>query len=236
MSSPAPASSRPNWRISSRELLLIFLFWTSLATISTVNRLLDPRAFGLREVTSGPIVITYLESWIWAALTPAIFWLSSQEMKAMPQPVLVAFRSVGSVRVTKSRAPALNHPGAVEKSESALLETLAAHQRESASPVLSPHSRPFIAHSLNSASNSATMRSGLPNEASTSIASPTLKSHPPWSAPPVPSVVPLSANTITLTGPPVIPKIALFFCTTPSAAASRSLAFCSPGAPREGST
>jgi signal transduction histidine kinase len=68
-----------DWRLSNRELLLIFLFWTSLATISTVNRLLDPRAFGLRVMSpAGPIVLTYIESWIWAAVTPAIFWLSSR--------------------------------------------------------------------------------------------------------------------------------------------------------------
>jgi hypothetical protein len=78
MSTPAP-TSRPYWRLSGRELLLIFLFWTSLATISAVNRLLDPRAFGLRVMSpAGPILLTYIESWIWAAFTPAIFWLSSR--------------------------------------------------------------------------------------------------------------------------------------------------------------
>lgn len=77
MSNPQ-SHSRLNWRLSGRELLLIFLFWTSLATISTVNRLLDPRAFGFRVVTAGPIAMMYVESWIWAAFTPAIFWLSSR--------------------------------------------------------------------------------------------------------------------------------------------------------------
>lgn len=65
-------------RISGRELLLIFLFWTSLATLSSVNRMLDPR-FGFRVVSpAGPIALVFLESWIWAALTPVIFLLSSR--------------------------------------------------------------------------------------------------------------------------------------------------------------
>jgi two-component system LytT family sensor kinase len=66
--------------IRRRELFLIFLFWTSLATLTAVNRLLDPRGSGgFRPVSpAGPIVLAYLESWIWAAATPFVFWLSSR--------------------------------------------------------------------------------------------------------------------------------------------------------------
>jgi len=72
-------NARPHWRLSGRELLLIALFWTSLATLSAVNRLLDPRAYGLRVMSpAGPILLTFIESWIWAAFTPGIFWLSSR--------------------------------------------------------------------------------------------------------------------------------------------------------------
>jgi hypothetical protein len=70
------ASSR---RLSHRELFLIFVFWTSLATLASVNRLLDPRGFGYRGISPvGPIAMAYIESWIWAALTPFVFWLSSR--------------------------------------------------------------------------------------------------------------------------------------------------------------
>src|ERR1039457_1678852 len=62
------------------------------------------------------------------------FW--SQDKNAMPQPVLVAFWSVLSVLLTKSGIPFCAQSGAVAKSASALLATVAAHQRESASPVL----------------------------------------------------------------------------------------------------
>jgi len=66
-------------RLSRRELFLIFVFWTSLATLASVNRLLDPRGFGFRGISPvGPIAMAYIESWIWAALTPFVFWLSSR--------------------------------------------------------------------------------------------------------------------------------------------------------------
>ena len=67
------------WRLSSRELVLIFIFWTSLATVTAVNRVLDPRAFGFRLMSpAGPIALVYIEAWIWAAFTPLVFWLSSR--------------------------------------------------------------------------------------------------------------------------------------------------------------
>ena len=65
--------------IGSREIFLIVVCWTSLAILSSVNRLLDPRGFGMRVMTPvGPIALTFLEAWMWAALTPLIFWLSSR--------------------------------------------------------------------------------------------------------------------------------------------------------------
>ena len=65
--------------IGSREIFLIVVCWTSLAVLSSVNRLLDPRGFGMRVMTPvGPIALTFLEAWMWAALTPLIFWLSSR--------------------------------------------------------------------------------------------------------------------------------------------------------------
>jgi len=79
MTEMIPTDPRPPWRLSRRELLLIFVFWTSLASLSSVNRLLDPRGFGFRGISPvGPIVLAFLESWLWAAITPLVFWLSSR--------------------------------------------------------------------------------------------------------------------------------------------------------------
>lgn len=74
------SSSDSRFKLSSRELTLIFLFWTSLATLSAVNRLWGARDFGFGRVISpaGPIALGYLEAWTWAVATPLIFWLSSQ--------------------------------------------------------------------------------------------------------------------------------------------------------------
>jgi len=66
-------------RLSSRELLLIFLFWTFIATLSAVNRALDPRGFGFRlSSPAGPIALEYIESWIWALITPVIFTVTGR--------------------------------------------------------------------------------------------------------------------------------------------------------------
>jgi two-component system, LytTR family, sensor kinase len=70
---------RETWSLGSRELLLIFLFWTLLAAVISTNRLLDPRGFGLRPGSSiAPIIFPYIEAWTWAVVTPLVFWLSSR--------------------------------------------------------------------------------------------------------------------------------------------------------------
>jgi two-component system, LytTR family, sensor kinase len=66
-------------RIGVNELLLIFAFWTFIATLSSVNRLLDPRGFGFRlSSPAAPIALEFIESWIWAAVTPIVFRLSAR--------------------------------------------------------------------------------------------------------------------------------------------------------------
>lgn len=74
-------SGSDRFELSAREIALIFLFWTALATVSSVNRLLDARDFGFGRVMSspaGPITLAFVEAWTWAAFTPLIFWLSSR--------------------------------------------------------------------------------------------------------------------------------------------------------------
>ena len=68
-----------HWRMSAREIALIFAFWTSLAALSVLNRFYDPRGEGLRVITrTGPLVLPFLEAWVWAVLTPLIFGISSR--------------------------------------------------------------------------------------------------------------------------------------------------------------
>jgi two-component system, LytTR family, sensor kinase len=65
------------WSLSRRELALIFIFWTALASLSALNRVLVPRGGGMHFMSPArPIALAFAESWLWAALTPLIFWIS----------------------------------------------------------------------------------------------------------------------------------------------------------------
>ena len=88
-----------SFQLSGREIALIFLFWTSLATLSAINRLLDFRDLGFGRVISpaGPILLGYVEAWTWAALTPLIFWLSSQSSMTRSRWVRVPLLLVAGV-------------------------------------------------------------------------------------------------------------------------------------------
>ncbi|HYR29502.1 MAG TPA: histidine kinase [Thermoanaerobaculia bacterium] len=66
------------FRLTSRDYLAIFAFWTFLALLSAASRLLDPRGFGFREMSpTGPVLLAFIDSWLWALLTPAIFRFGS---------------------------------------------------------------------------------------------------------------------------------------------------------------
>jgi len=92
-------------RISARDLLLIFVFWTFIATLSSVNRLLDPRGFGFRlSSPAAPIAMEFVDSWLWAAVTPLVFWLSARfgvERSTWPVrvPLLLAAGAVIAIAV-----------------------------------------------------------------------------------------------------------------------------------------
>lgn len=76
---PERGAREERWRLSGRELVLIFSFWTLLALVSALGRYLGPRDGGLRVMSSaGPLALSFIEAWLWAAVTPLVFWLSSQ--------------------------------------------------------------------------------------------------------------------------------------------------------------
>jgi sensor histidine kinase YesM len=80
-----------NHSLKRRELAIIFAFWTLLAVLSSANWLLDPRGPSFRPVDpSGPVIMAFIESWTWAALTPLIFRLSSRfSLKSAPLLIVV---------------------------------------------------------------------------------------------------------------------------------------------------
>ena len=61
------------------DLLLIFGFWTLIALLTAANALLDPRGRSpLTAFMGAPFALAFTSSYLWALLTPLIFWLVSR--------------------------------------------------------------------------------------------------------------------------------------------------------------
>lgn len=64
--------------LSRIEYLLIVAFWTLVALITLANELLDPLRPGRQQVyAAAPAVMAFVQAFVWAALTPLVFRLSS---------------------------------------------------------------------------------------------------------------------------------------------------------------
>jgi signal transduction histidine kinase len=76
----APSNGRADHiPLRRSELFGIFAFWTFLALLTAANGLLDPRGRGLQPLVAGaPVTLAFVESYLWAALTPFLFWLTSR--------------------------------------------------------------------------------------------------------------------------------------------------------------
>jgi two-component sensor histidine kinase len=65
--------------LGRRELALVFAFWTFFAVLTAANRALDPRGQGFRSTVSWAwVLLAFVESYLWALLTPLIFWMASR--------------------------------------------------------------------------------------------------------------------------------------------------------------
>ena len=77
------------FRLSRRELVLILAFWTFIAALTFANRLLDPRQLGfLFTNASAPLALAVTSSYLWALLTPLVFWLSARFLAVQRHRVL----------------------------------------------------------------------------------------------------------------------------------------------------
>jgi two-component sensor histidine kinase len=84
-------SSTP-FRLSRRELVLIVAFWTLMAALTFGNRLLDPRQLGFQVTNpSAPLALAFISSYLWALLTPLVFWLSARFLADHRHRVVGAF-------------------------------------------------------------------------------------------------------------------------------------------------
>lgn len=77
---PATSQERETSAVlGRRELALIFAFWTFFAVLTAANRALDPRGQGFRSTVSWAwVLLAFVESYLWALLTPLIFWMASR--------------------------------------------------------------------------------------------------------------------------------------------------------------
>jgi two-component sensor histidine kinase len=74
----AEPRGEPAW-LSRTELLMVFLFWTFMALVTAANRPGDPRGAGLLAFPrTTSIALAFVQSYIWALLTPPIFILVSR--------------------------------------------------------------------------------------------------------------------------------------------------------------
>jgi two-component sensor histidine kinase len=84
-------SSTP-FRLNRRELVLIVAFWTLMAALTFGNRLLDPRQLGFQLTNpSAPLALAFISSYLWALLTPLVFWLSARFLADHRHRVVGAF-------------------------------------------------------------------------------------------------------------------------------------------------
>jgi two-component sensor histidine kinase len=69
-----PGGTQP---LGRAELLGVFAFWTVLALLTAANRMADQGDFTLSAVPHAvPIGLAFQQMYVWALLTPLIFWLA----------------------------------------------------------------------------------------------------------------------------------------------------------------
>jgi two-component system LytT family sensor kinase len=77
--SPSSEPGGPPERLPFRrvDLLLIFGFWTLIALLTAANALMDPRGPG-SEFDGARLALAFTSSYLWALLTPLVFWMASR--------------------------------------------------------------------------------------------------------------------------------------------------------------
>ena len=78
MNDDAEHTGGPN-SMGRAEYLGVFAFWTMLAVLTAANRLADQRELGVSIVSrSIPIALAFQQMYLWALLTPLVFWLAGR--------------------------------------------------------------------------------------------------------------------------------------------------------------
>ena len=57
----------------------IFLFWTLIACLTSANGMIEPRGRGLQPLLpAAPVALAFVQCYLWALVTPFVFWLCSK--------------------------------------------------------------------------------------------------------------------------------------------------------------
>jgi two-component system, LytTR family, sensor kinase len=72
------ATSPEHFPLTRRDVALIIGFWTFMAVLTAANGILAPRGRGPQPGLASSVAIAFIGSFLWAALTPPIFWLSGR--------------------------------------------------------------------------------------------------------------------------------------------------------------
>jgi hypothetical protein len=97
---PNVIDERPRWHLGTREIALIAAFWLSLALLSVLNRLFDPRGDGLRVIRhTGPLLLPFIEAGLWAVLTPLVFALTSRTSAQRSRAVRIAVLAASGILI-----------------------------------------------------------------------------------------------------------------------------------------
>ena len=87
--------------LSRGEYLLILLFWTFYAGLAAAGALLDPRGrFGQDTLQLGQVAFPIVQAYLWAVLTPLIFWLVARVGMGRHPPVRAALLLLGAGLLT----------------------------------------------------------------------------------------------------------------------------------------
>jgi two-component system, LytTR family, sensor kinase len=95
----ASTPTEKTFRLSGVELFGIFAFWTLLALLTAANRLADQHEGFSAVPTAVPIALAFQQMYLWAVLTPPLFWLASRfnAIETPPWTKILALMAVGLV-------------------------------------------------------------------------------------------------------------------------------------------
>jgi len=77
LTGPLPDTQSERTPLRPVELLFIAGFWTFIALLTSVNTLVDPGGRNFPVMPSAPVTVAFIESYVWAIVTPFVFALAS---------------------------------------------------------------------------------------------------------------------------------------------------------------